>query len=74
MEQLGRIVVLMGIILVAVGVILIVFHRIPLVGKLPGDIHVRRDNFEFYLPITTSILLSVLISLVLWIVALFQKR
>ena len=58
--------VLFGVVMVVLGVLLIFFEKLPLgLGKLPGDIVVKRDNFTFYFPIATSILLSVLLTLIL---------
>ena len=60
----------LGVILILVGLLWPLVQRLGL-GHLPGDIVVERDNFRFYFPITTSILLSVLLSLILW---LFFRR
>lgn len=52
---------------------MIFFDKIPFLGKLPGDIRIEKENFRFYFPITTSILVSVLISLILWLITQFKK-
>ncbi|WP_306534013.1 DUF2905 domain-containing protein [Geobacter sp.] len=70
MHGLGRSLIVFGLIIVAVGVILIFAGKIPWVGRLPGDIYVKRGNFTFYFPLATSILISVILSLILW---LFRK-
>ena len=66
MPQLGKLFILAGIFLVVVGLLLVFGTGISLgrIGKLPGDIYVKRDNFTFYFPLTTSILLSVLLTLI----------
>jgi len=64
---MGRALIVMGLILLAAGMLISLSPRIPWLGKLPGDIFVKRENFSFYFPLTTSILLSVLISLILWL-------
>ncbi|NIO15826.1 MAG: DUF2905 family protein [Deltaproteobacteria bacterium] len=64
---LGRLLATAGILLFIVGVLLMFFPKIPLLGKLPGDIYIRRENFTFYFPITTCILLSILLTLILLI-------
>jgi len=65
---IGRLLIAIGILLVAAGVLLTVGGRLPLrLGRLPGDIYVQGKNSSFYFPLTTCILLSVLLSLVLWI-------
>jgi len=64
--QLGKLFILAGIFLGVVGLLLVFGTGISLgrIGKLPGDIYVKRDNFTFYFPLTTSILLSVLLTLI----------
>jgi len=66
MRDLGRLLILFGAILVVVGLLFTVSGKIGL-GKLPGDIVYRRGNFSFYFPLMTSILLSIVISLLLWL-------
>ncbi len=74
MTSVGKMLVLAGGILVVAGLVLMVWDRIPFVGKLPGDIDIRRDNFRIVIPITTSILLSLLVSLILWIVSHWRGK
>ena len=69
----------MGLILIVVGSIIVLFgllfyfsDGIPLLGKLPGDIRIQRENFSFYFPVTTGILLSIVISLVLYLIRRFS--
>lgn len=68
MRDLGRFLVLLGAVLVAVGGLLwlggAVGGRVPFLGRLPGDIHVQRGNWSFYFPLTTSLLLSLVLTLV----------
>lgn len=71
MAALGKSLLILGLGLAAVGGLILLADKIPWLGKLPGDIHIRRGNFSFYLPITTCLILSALISLV---VALFKRR
>jgi len=66
-ESFGKLILIAGIILVIVGLALIFFNKIPLLGKLPGDIIIKKKNFTFYFPIVTSILLSLIISLILYL-------
>jgi len=69
MPQLGKILIIAGIILIIAGAILYVAgDKLNWVGHLPGDIRVEKENVRFYLPITTMILLSVVISIILWII------
>jgi len=69
MPDLGKLLLFFGLILVVAGVVLMVFGRmnIPL-GRLPGDIVYRGKNTTFYFPLTTSILLSVVLSVVLYVI------
>ncbi len=58
--------ILLGIILILLGLIWPWLSRLGL-GHLPGDIHIKRDNADFYFPLTSSILISLILSLLLWI-------
>jgi len=67
MGDLGRLLVILGVLIAVVGVVLIVMGRVPFLGRLPGDIAIRRGNWSFYFPLTTSILISVVLSLLLYV-------
>ena len=67
MNGLGRPLIIMGLILLTVGIIVTLAPRIPWIGKLPGDIYLKRENFSFYFPLGTCIVLSALLSLILWL-------
>jgi hypothetical protein len=67
MPDLGKLLIVFGAVLVAVGLLLQVSGKIPWLGRLPGDIRIERENFSFYFPITTGILVSVALSLLLWL-------
>lgn len=66
MNILGRILVIFGIVLILVGLILTSGIKIPYLGRLPGDICIKKPNFTFYFPLTTCILLSIILSLIFW--------
>ena len=68
MSELGRVLVVLGLIVVALGVVLLLVDRVPWIGRLPLDIHLQRGNWTFYFPLGTSILLSVVLTLVLWLI------
>ena len=68
---IGRTLVLVGIALIVAGVLIGVVTRFTSLGRLPGDIVVRRSNWTFYFPVMTSIVLSLLLTLVMW---LFNRR
>ena len=67
---LGKMLVLLGVFIILVGLLLMVGDKIPWVGKLPGDIVIKKEKFTFYFPLATSILISLLITLFF---ALFRK-
>ncbi len=69
--QLGKILVIIGACVALIGVVLMMVDRVPFLGKLPGDVHIQKENFSFYFPITTCILVSVILSLIFW---LFSKK
>jgi len=64
-SYLAKFLILVGLIIVALGVLLLLFEKVPYLGKLPGDILIKRKNFTFYFPLTTSIILSIIITLLL---------
>ena len=63
--NIGRILIIAGIVLVVVGLLWPMLQKAGL-GRLPGDIAIERDNFRFYFPITTSIIISLLLTLLFW--------
>jgi len=65
MEQMGRMLIVMGGVVVLVGLLLAFGPRLPFrIGRLPLDIHIQRDNFNFYFPLGTSIVASIVLTLV----------
>jgi len=68
--SLGKILIICGVVLVVIGLILILGDKIPWVGRLPGDIYIKRDKFTFYFPLMTSIIISLLLTLLFY---LFRK-
>jgi hypothetical protein len=64
---LGKILIIAGVILIAAGIMVIFSPRLPWLGRLPGDIHIRRESFSFYFPLATCVLISVLFSFILWL-------
>lgn len=63
MQDLGKTLMLIGVVLLGVGAVLYYFKGIPFLGKLPGDIFIQKKNFTFYFPLATSLLLSLLLTL-----------
>jgi len=64
---IGKILIIFGLIVIAVGILFIFAGKTSWFGKLPGDIYLQKKNFTFYFPISTCILLSIIISLIIWL-------
>ena len=66
----GKYLLILGVAIAIVGILLIVLERFPglRIGKLPGDIYIERDRWRFYFPLMTSILVSIILSLILWLI------
>ncbi len=74
MQFIGKILILVGVLITILGSMLLYFDKSPLkIGALPGDIFVKDDNFTLYIPITTSILVSIIISVILFMLSKFMK-
>ncbi len=69
LSHLGRFLILIGLMIVLLGLLLTFAGKVPYIGRLPGDIIIQRKNFTFYFPLATSILLSLLLTLLLWILS-----
>jgi uncharacterized membrane protein YidH (DUF202 family) len=67
---LGKMLILLGIFIILIGVLLLIGEKFAWVGKLPGDIIIKKEKFTFYFPITTSIIISIVLTLVF---TLFRK-
>ena len=66
MPEFGRTLIILGIVIIALGALFTFGGKIPWLGQLPGDIYIQRDRFNFYFPIATCIVISILISVVLY--------
>jgi len=71
MDSLGRMLIVLGAVFLVLGGVLVLGGKLPFLGRLPGDIVIRRGNWSFYFPLATSIVVSVLLTLLLW---LFGRR
>jgi len=67
---LGKMLILLGVFIILVGLLLLIGEKIPWIGRLPGDIVIRKKNFTFYFPLATSILISIILTL---LITLFRK-
>jgi len=63
-NEFARTLIFFGVILILAGVLVGVFDKVPGIGRLPGDIYLRKGSFTFYFPLTTCLLLSLLLTLV----------
>lgn len=69
---MGKLLIIVGIVCIALGLFITYGPKIPFFGKLPGDISIERENFKFYFPLATSILVSILLSLLLYLINRFR--
>jgi hypothetical protein len=74
MEGLGKILLIIGGIIIVLGLILVFSNHIPFLGKLPGDIFVKKDGFSIYFPIVTFIILSILITAIVNVILYFINK
>lgn len=68
LQGIGKLLIIAGIVLALIGGLIMLSGRLPWIGRLPGDIVIQKKNFTFYFPIATSILLSIVISLIIWFI------
>lgn len=68
-EHMGRLLLFFGVVLAILGLLFMFGGRIFSLGRLPGDIVVKRGNFTFYFPLATSILISIALSLIGWLIS-----
>jgi len=66
-QLIGKMLLLIGIILAAIGGLIVIAGRISWIGRLPGDILIQKKTFTFYFPLATSILISVVLTLLFWL-------
>jgi hypothetical protein len=65
--DIGKLLVVFGLAIAAVGAVLLLVGRVPWIGRLPGDIYIERGNWTFYFPLATCLLLSAALTLVFWL-------
>jgi hypothetical protein len=65
---MGKILIIIGAILIIIGIIIHFFDGMPWIGRLPGDISFRRGNFSFHFPLATSILISLILTLIFYLI------
>ena len=72
MQQIGKFLIAAGCVIIVIGVFLYFGKTLSFLGRLPGDIRIEKPNFTFYFPITTSILLSLLLSAIFYLISRFR--
>ena len=74
MERIGKIIVLIGVLIAVAGLaVWFLGDKLRFLGRLPGDINIERGNYRIYIPITTMILVSVVLTLISWVIQRFVK-
>ena len=68
MESIGKILLIAGGAIILLGLLIIFSSHIPFIGKLPGDIIIKKDNFTFYFPIVTFLLIGIVLSIIISII------
>lgn len=66
LQPLAKFLILGGVVLIIMGALLLFWDKIPFLGKLPGDIIIKKKNFTFYFPLVTSIIISLVLSLIFY--------
>lgn len=68
-NEIGRVLMLVGVISIFLGILITFSEKLPIIGKLPGDLYLRIGSFRFYLPLTSSILISIFLN---WLINSFK--
>ena len=67
MAGLGKMLIVLGVVVILIGLGFLFADKIPWLGRLPGDIYVKRENFSFYFPLGTCVLISIILSVLFWL-------
>ncbi len=68
MNEFAKFIIFSGIILIIIGLGIMFLPKIPFIGRLPGDIIIKKDNFTFYFPLASSIILSIILTIILYLI------
>jgi uncharacterized protein HemY len=74
LDSIGRVLIVFGLVIVGIGLLLLLAGRVPLLGRLPGDIIIQRDNATIYIPLATMIVLSIVLSIILTVISAILRR
>jgi uncharacterized protein HemY len=72
MGQMAKMLILLGVVLIVVGLLMLLLQKTPFLGRLPGDILIKREKFTLYFPLATSIIISIIVSLILYFISRFR--
>ncbi len=72
MNEIAKALIIIGAVLIVIGLVILGIQKLPFMGKLPGDIIIKREHFTFSFPLATSIIISILISLILYLICKFR--
>lgn len=72
-QPFGKILIIIGLIIAFAGAVILFSDKIPFIGKLPGDITIKKENFTFYFPIVTSIIISIVVSLIIYFISKMRR-
>ena len=70
LSEIGKFLIAAGLLMAVAGIIMILLPKLPFIGRLPGDILIKRGNFTFYFPVATSIILSIVLTIIF---SIFRK-
>jgi hypothetical protein len=65
--SLGKVLIIIGLVIAGIGIVFVLSPKLPWIGKLPGDILIKKENFRFYFPLTTCIIISILLTLLFYL-------
>jgi len=74
MEGLGKILLIVGAVIIVIALLMIFGQHIPFFGKLPGDIFIKKDNLSFYFPIVTFLIISIILTVIINLILYFMNR
>ena len=72
MGETAKILIMLGAALIAIGLALLLFQKTPFPGRLPGDFVIKREHFTFYFPLASGIIISIIVSLILYLIGKFR--
>jgi hypothetical protein len=68
LQDIGKLLLIFGVVMIVIGALFALSGKIPWIGRLPGDVIIRKKTFTFYFPLATSILLSLIVTFIFWLI------